>query len=152
MALVACGTSETTTDTTSLAPLEGPRPNILFIYSDDHSAAAVSAYGSVLPATPNIDRLADQGVRFDNAFCTNAICGPARAVVLTGKHSHINGFIDNESHSSTPYLCGQEAQGWASLSFDAVQATAIRIGFWQDHIAGPNMNHYTVNELEVYGF
>ncbi len=63
-----------------------------------------------------------------------------------------DGFIDNESHSSTPYLCGQEAQGWASLSFDAVQATAIRIGFWQDHIAGPNMNHYTVNELEVYGF
>ena len=72
----------------------GP-PNILFIYSDDHASAAVSAYGSRIIQTPHIDRLANQGVRFDNAFCTNAICGPARAVVLTGKHSHINGFRDN---------------------------------------------------------
>lgn len=76
----------------------GKRPNILFLYSDDHASAAVSAYGSDLPATPQIDRLADQGMRFDRAFCTNAICGPARAVVLTGKHSHINGFVDNSSH------------------------------------------------------
>lgn len=75
----------------------GPPPNILLLYSDDHASAAVSAYESDLPRTPNIDRLASQGVRFDRAFCTNAICGPARAVVLTGKHSHINGFIDNSS-------------------------------------------------------
>jgi len=73
------------------------RPNILFLYSDDHAAAAVSAYGSDLPATPNLDRLAQDGMRFDAAFCTNALCGPARAVVLTGKHSHINGFADNDS-------------------------------------------------------
>ncbi|MCP4092130.1 MAG: sulfatase-like hydrolase/transferase [Planctomycetes bacterium] len=78
-------------------PVAKGRPNILLMYSDDHASAAVSAYGSDLPATPNIDRLADQGLRFDNAFCTNAICGPARAVVLTGKHSHINGFMDNTS-------------------------------------------------------
>jgi len=79
------------------APETQARPNILFLYSDDHAAAAVSAYGSGLPATPNLDRLADQGMRFDAAFCTNALCGPARAVVLTGKHSHINGFADNDS-------------------------------------------------------
>ena len=127
VALVACGTSETTTDTTSLAPLEGPRPNILFIYSDDHSAAAVSAYGSVLPATPNIDRLADQGVRFDNAFCTNAICGPARAVVLTGKHSHINGFIDNENS-----VFDGDQQTFPKLLQAAGYETAI-IGKWHLH-------------------
>ena len=74
------------------------RPNILFLYSDDHASAAVSAYGSLLPLTPNLDRIGAEGMRFDRAFCTNAICGPARAVVLTGKHSHINGFVDNSSH------------------------------------------------------
>lgn len=79
-------------------PAKGSRPNILFLYSDDHAAAAVSAYGSDLPATPQIDRIGAQGMRFDRAYCTNAICGPARAVVLTGKHSHINGFVDNSSH------------------------------------------------------
>lgn len=71
------------------------RPNILFIYTDDHSAAAVGAYGSVINATPHIDRLAAEGMVFENAFCTNGICAPARAVVLTGLHSHKNGVVDN---------------------------------------------------------
>lgn len=67
------------------------RPNILFVMSDDHAAPAIGAYGGGLIRTPNIDRLAAEGVRFDNAFCTNSICTPSRAVVLTGKHSHRNG-------------------------------------------------------------
>ncbi|MCH2142940.1 MAG: sulfatase-like hydrolase/transferase [Phycisphaerales bacterium] len=71
------------------------RPNIIFIYSDDHSAEAVSAHGSKITQTPNIDRIAAEGAVFDNAFCTNGICAPARAVVLTGLHSHQNGIIDN---------------------------------------------------------
>ncbi len=71
------------------------RPNILLIYTDDHSAAAVSCYGSRINTTPNIDRIAREGIRFDNAFCTNAICAPCRAVVLTGVHSHVNGLMDN---------------------------------------------------------
>lgn len=74
------------------------RPNILFIFSDDHAPHAIGAYGGPLAAldpTPNIDRLAAQGVLFRNSFCTNAICGPSRAVILTGKHSHINGFRHN---------------------------------------------------------
>ncbi|UCG17810.1 MAG: sulfatase-like hydrolase/transferase [Phycisphaerales bacterium] len=66
-------------------------PNIIFIMSDDHCAQAMSCYGSRVNRTPNIDRLADEGMRFDNCFCTNAICAPSRAVILTGKHSHING-------------------------------------------------------------
>ncbi|MCF6284209.1 MAG: sulfatase [Candidatus Hydrogenedentes bacterium] len=74
------------------------RPNIVWIYSDDHAQAAVSAYGSRLAEvapTPNIDRIANQGMRFNNSFVTNSICGPCRAVILTGKHSHLNGFRKN---------------------------------------------------------
>jgi arylsulfatase A-like enzyme len=70
------------------------KPNILFIYSDDHTFQAVSAYKSFLSGvveTPNLDRLAAEGMRFENAFCTNSICTPARASVLTGKYSHNNG-------------------------------------------------------------
>lgn len=71
------------------------RPNIIFIFSDDHSAQAIGAYGSKVIQTPNLDRLAREGMIFRSVFATNAICGPSRAVVLTGKHSHLNGFKDN---------------------------------------------------------
>jgi len=75
--------------------LKGPsQPNILFIYSDDHTFQAVSAYKSFLSGvieTPNIDCLAAEGMLFENAFCTNSICSPARASILTGKYSHKNG-------------------------------------------------------------
>ncbi|OHX64589.1 sulfatase family protein [Flammeovirga pacifica] len=71
------------------------RPNILFIMSDDHAYQAISAYGSKLIQTPNIDRLADEGVLFTNACVTNSICAPSRATILTGKHTHINGKMDN---------------------------------------------------------
>ncbi|WP_163932880.1 sulfatase [Paraferrimonas sp. SM1919] len=72
------------------------KPNILFIMTDDHAQRAISSYGSELIHTPNIDRLANEGMRFDNAFVSNSICGPSRAAMMTGKHSHINGFIDNK--------------------------------------------------------
>ncbi len=67
------------------------RPNILFIMSDDHAAHAMSCYGSVINRTPHMDRIADEGVRLDNCFCTNSICTPSRASILTGKYSHLNG-------------------------------------------------------------
>src|SRR5215212_7277567 len=73
------------------------RPNILFVFSDDHASHAISAYGSKINKTPNIDRLAKEGMLFRNCFCTNSICAPSRAVVLTGKHSHLNGVIDNSA-------------------------------------------------------
>ena len=73
------------------------RPNILFIFSDDHGWQTIGAYGSRFGPTPNIDSLAADGMLFRNAFCTNSICAPARAVVLTGKHSHVNGVPDNRS-------------------------------------------------------
>ncbi len=73
------------------------RPNIVFLFSDDHAYQAVSAYGHPLKlnATPNIDRIAKDGVRFDRCLIPNSICGPSRACVLTGKYSHANGFYDN---------------------------------------------------------
>ncbi len=70
--------------------------NILMMFSDDHAWQAVSAYGGKLNHTPNIDRIAHQGMRFDQCLVTNSICAPSRAVVLTGKHNHLNGVIDNK--------------------------------------------------------
>ena len=86
--------SETTETTTS----EEKKPNIIFIMADDHATQAISAYGhpvSQLAPTPNIDRIAENGALFKNNFCTNSICGPSRAVILTGKFSHENGFRMN---------------------------------------------------------
>ncbi len=71
------------------------KPNIIFIMTDDHARQAIGAYGSYRNETPNIDRLANEGMLFENAYVTNSICAPSRAVILTGKHSHINGKIDN---------------------------------------------------------
>jgi len=74
------------------------RPNILFIYSDDHAFQAISAYGGRLAKvapTPSIDRLAREGMIFNKSYVTNSICAPCRAVIQTGKHSHINGVLDN---------------------------------------------------------
>ncbi|MBU6179526.1 MAG: sulfatase-like hydrolase/transferase, partial [Verrucomicrobia bacterium] len=74
------------------------RPNIVFIFSDDHSPNAIGAYDRWLKSvnpTPHIDELAAQGMLFERSFCTNSICGPVRAVIETGKHSHRNGFRQN---------------------------------------------------------
>ena len=73
------------------------QPNIVVIISDDHAYQAISAYGSKLAQTPNIDRLANEGVLFTKAYVTNSICGPARATFLSGKYSNLNGFKDNEN-------------------------------------------------------
>lgn len=77
------------------------KPNIVFIMSDDHGYQAISAYNDKLIQTPNIDRIAEQGMLFTNASVTNSICAPSRAVILTGKHSHMNGKIDNLSAFDT---------------------------------------------------
>ncbi len=73
------------------------RPNFIVIVTDDHAKNAISAFGSKMINTPNIDRIAKEGIKFNNAFVTNSLCGPSRAVILTGKYSHINGFKDNQS-------------------------------------------------------
>ncbi len=89
------------------------RPNIVFIMTDDHAKNAMSLYGSELINTPNLDRIGREGMVFNRSYVTNSICGPSRAVFLTGKYSHINGFRDN------------------SDSFDGSQMTYPKI--LQDH-------------------
>ncbi len=85
------------------------RPNIVFIMADDHAAHAISAYGSKLIQTPNLDRLAKEGMKFENCFVTNSICTPSRAAILTGKYAHLNGVpvfnhIDNQQPLLPKYL------------------------------------------------
>ena len=71
------------------------KPNILFIMTDDHTTQAMSCYGSNLIETPNLDRIANEGILFNNCYVNNSICAPSRAAILTGKFSHINGVTDN---------------------------------------------------------
>ncbi len=70
-------------------------PNIVFVFSDDHALQAIGAYGSTVNQTPHLDRLASQGMIFDRSYCANSLCGPSRACILTGMHSHLNGFRRN---------------------------------------------------------
>ena len=79
---------------------EDHRPNIIYIMADDHTTQAISAYNDRYAKyfpTPNIDRIAREGIRFDHVYCANAICGPSRAIIITGKYSHENGYYKNES-------------------------------------------------------
>jgi len=78
----------------SLAAAE-TRPNILFLFTDDHAAHSMSCYGSKINQTPHFDRIAAGGMRFDRCYVGNSLCGPSRAIILTGKHSHLNGFRKN---------------------------------------------------------
>lgn len=98
-------------------------PNIIYMMSDDHGYQAISAYGYGLNNTPQIDKLAAEGVLFHRAFVTNSICGPSRAVMLTGKHSHINGFKDNHSTFNA------NQQTVAKLFKNAGYQTAV-VGKW----------------------
>ena len=79
------------------------RPNILFIMTDDHASQALSCYGSKVNQTPNLDRIAKEGMRMDRVFATNSICTPSRATILTGKYSHLNGVpVFNRFDGSQP--------------------------------------------------
>jgi arylsulfatase A-like enzyme len=115
------------------------RPNILFIMSDDHAVRAVSAYGESLVETPNIDRIAANGVRFDRAYVGNALCGPSRATTLTGLHSHGNGFYSNEWSGD---FDGQQ-QTFPHLLQDAGYQTAV-IGKWHLYSDPVGFDHWEV--------
>lgn len=104
------------------------KPNIIYIMSDDHAFQAISAYGSMLKdiaPTPNIDMIARDGMRFDRCMVTNSISGPCRAVVLTGKYSHLNGFMKNEGQKA---FDGSQ-QTFPKLLKNAGYTTAM-IGKW----------------------
>lgn len=113
------------------------RPNIVFIFADDHAAHAVSAYGSRINTTPSIDRLAAEGMLFENAFVTNAICAPSRATVLTGQFGHLNGVQTNrESLHPTEFTFPKllKASGYE---------TAI-IGKWHLKVTPEGFSHVEV--------
>lgn len=98
--VVACSNQISTTSTETTAQKNDERPNIIYIMADDLTTQAISAYGDIyqdIAPTPNIDRIADEGMLFQNVMCTNAICGPSRAAILTGDYSHVNGYYKNES-------------------------------------------------------
>ncbi|WP_426186516.1 sulfatase family protein [Microbacterium sp. TWP3-1-2b2] len=99
------------------------RPNIVLILTDDHAAHAIGSYGSVVNSTPRIDEIAHAGVRLDNCFCTNALCTPSRASILTGTYSHINGVTTLE----TPIDASQPT--FVSQLRDAGYRTGI-VGKW----------------------
>lgn len=97
--LVICGTSKVVGQNT-IKKNNSSKPNIIYIMADDLTIQAISAYGGIykdVAPTPSIDRLANEGMLFNDVLCTNAICGPSRAAILTGKYSHLNGFYKNEN-------------------------------------------------------
>ncbi len=125
--------------TTLIGRAADQRPNILFIMSDDHTAQAVGAYATVLKdlnPTPTIDTLAAEGMTFDNAFCTNAICTPSRACIITGQYPHVNGVFDLRGNILP------EKQVLPILFRNAGYQTAM-IGKW--HLKKePNFDYYKV--------
>ena len=120
------------------------RPNILFIFTDDHAIQAISAYGSVINRTPNIDRIAKEGMLFSNSFCTNSICAPSRAVILTGKHSHLNGVRDNRTRFDSaqqtfPKLLQQAGYQTAMIGKWHLRTAPTGFDFWK---VLPGQGHY----------
>jgi len=118
----------------------GKKPNILYIMSDDHAAHGISAYGGRLAQiapTPNLDRLAKEGALFKNTFCTNSICSPSRACILTGQYNHTNGAFD---------LSGKVLPGKQMLAIEMGKAgyeTAM-IGKWHLKVEPKDFNYYCV--------
>ena len=125
---------------------EDAPPNIIFIFTDDHSANAISAYGSVINETPNIDRLAREGMLFQNCFVTNSICAPSRATILTGTYNHINGQITNRetfdgSQLTFPKLLSEAGYETAMIGKWHLRSAPTGFDFWRVLIGqGPYYN------------
>lgn len=151
LSLLVCGISLTGPQ---VRAAEKAPPNILFIFSDDLAWQAISAYGDKrkLLDTPNIDRIAREGMRFDRCMVTNSICGPSRATILTGKYSHLNGFYNNSnskfdgSQQTFPKL--MQAAGYSTAIIGKWHLMSDPTGFDYWHILpgqgiyyNPPMNH-----------
>ena len=129
------------------------RPNIIFIMSDDHAYQAISAYGNGLNKTPNIDRIANEGAIFTRACVSNSICAPSRAVLLTGKHSFINGKIDNKN----PYNWDQDnfakqlqKGGYQTALIGKIHLNGLPQGFDYSMVL-PGQGHYYNPDFLING-
>lgn len=141
----------------------GDRPNIVFIMTDDHTAQMMSCYDRRYIETPNLDRIARDGVRFTNSFVANSLSGPSRACILTGKHSHKNGFTDNThsvfdaSQQTFPGLLRKA--GYQTAIFGKWHLESLPQGFdkWeivpgQGHYYNPDFIEMTGDTVRVQGY
>jgi len=120
------------------------RPNILFIFADDHSFQTLSAYDNRFIETPNLDRIAHDGIIFANSFVGNSICAPSRATLLTGKHSHANGQFTNAeifdgSQQTFPQLLQQGGYHTALIGKWHLQSDPTGFDYWK---ILPGQGHY----------
>lgn len=142
---------------TEQIPQAPQKPNIIFIMTDDHALQAISAYGhpiSQLAKTPNIDRLAKNGALFTNNFCTNSLCGPSRATILTGKFSHMNGFrmngdrFDNTQATLPKYL---KQAGYKTAVIGKWHLSSNPTGFDHWDILNDQGNYYNPEFITTKG-
>ena len=135
---------------------ERTRPNIIFVFSDDHATEAISAYsGGRLNNTPNLDRLAQEGMIFRNSFCANSICGPSRANILTGKHSHKNGFLNNENArfdgSQTTFPKLLQKAGYETAVFGKWHLVSDPTGFDKWEVLPGQGSYYNPHLIQMDG-
>ncbi len=129
-------------------------PNILFIFSDDHAPQAIGAYGSKINQTPNLDRIAKEGAVFHNSFCANSICGPSRACILTGKHSHLNGFLRNGNRfdgSQTTFPKLMQNAGYQTAIIGKWHLSSNPTGFDHWEILPGQGNYYNPDFIQMDG-
>jgi N-acetylglucosamine-6-sulfatase len=143
-AAVCVAPSASRADDKPAAGGKAKRPNIVFIFSDDHALQAMGAYGSKVNQTPQLDRLARDGMVFDRSYCANSICGPSRACILTGKHSHLNGFMRNGDRfdgSQTTFAKLLQASGYQTAMVGKWHLETDPTGFdyWE---VLPGQGHY----------
>ncbi len=154
--ILFCGMAASAAGTAVAAPKTAPhkQPNIVFIMTDDHSYQTLSAYDRRFIKTPGIDRIADEGVLFTNSFVANSICGPSRACMLTGKHSHINGFRDNRdqfdgSQQTFPKLLQQVGYQTAIIGKWHLKSEPTGFNFW--NILPDQGNYYNPDFIDKNG-
>lgn len=147
LCLLILSTCSPSTDTSA----DSKPPNILFIMSDDHAFQAVSAYGYGLNQTPNIDRIAKEGAIFHKGFVSNSICAPSRAAMLTGKHSFVNGKVDNKQ----PYNWDQpnfakllQQAGYQTALVGKIHLNGLPQGFDYSNVLPGQGNYYNPDFLE----
>ena len=134
--------------------LPAKQPNILFVFSDDHALQAIGAYGSKINQTPNLDRIATEGAVFRNSFCANSICGPSRACILTGKHSHLNGFLRNGNKfdgSQTTFPKLMQDVGYRTAIIGKWHLSSDPIGFDHWEVLPGQGSYYNPDFIQMDG-